>query len=281
MSFCKQVSALMLGVSVSVVMPRFRRLAAREIAEKSPGEIVTSVDIEAERRLADGLAALCPSARIIGEEAVAQDPGLLDRVGEGLVWLIDPLDGTGNYAAGRAPFGMMVALIEDGVPQEGWIYDPVNGRMCYAGRGQGAFCDSERVHARPTGAVRPVAALGTHFLSPPRRDRVHAWAERRLAVTGVPRCAAESYPRLVFGQNDMALFQRILPWDHAAGVLFLEEAGGVASHWDRTPYRVGGPGEGIFLAANRKLWETGSRVLLGLEAGLASPKATAPEIRAA
>src|SRR6218665_3060907 len=130
MSYRKQVSALMLGVSVSVVMPRFRGLAAQDIAEKSPGEIVTSVDLEAERRLTDGLAALCPSARIVGEEAVAQDPGLLDRVGEGLVWLIDPLDGTGNYAAGRTPFGMMIALVEDGVPQAGWIYDPVNGRMC-------------------------------------------------------------------------------------------------------------------------------------------------------
>src|SRR5690606_21983966 len=74
----KQVSALMRAVGASVVAPRFRALAAHEIAEKRPGEIVTSVDREAERRLADALAVLCPDARIVGEEAADGDPGLLD-----------------------------------------------------------------------------------------------------------------------------------------------------------------------------------------------------------
>lgn len=268
MSLRDQVSELMRGVAAEVVTPRFRMLAAHEIAEKSPGEIVTTVDREAERRLYDGLAALGPGVRIIGEEAAEQDPGLLDCVGSGAVWLIDPLDGTANFAAGREPFGIMIALVEDGVPIEGWLLDPLSGRLCHAERGKGATCNGAAVRSSATGRDIPVAALGTHFLSEERRARVHRHAENHLDIVPVPRCAAESYPRLAFASDDIALFQRILPWDHAAGALFLTEAGGVVTHWDRTPYRVGGSGVGVLCAANEQLWRTAADVLLGVEAGL-------------
>lgn len=268
MSLKNSVAALMRRVAAEVVMPRFRALAAHEIAEKSPGEVVTSADCEAEMRLFDGLAALGLGARIVGEEAVAIEPHLLDHVGQGLVWLIDPLDGTGNFAAGREPFGMMVALVDDGVPLQGWILDPNNGRLCHAERGKGASIDDTPARARATSQTPPVAALGTHFLEPRRRARVHARAERLLNVVPVPRCAAESYPRLVTGQDDIMLFQRILPWDHAAGALFVEEAGGKVSHWDRSPYRVGGPGIGVLGAASEALWQRAADVLLTPVAGL-------------
>lgn len=264
----RQVSALLRSVAEAVVTPRFRQLAAHEISEKSPGEIVTTVDREAEARLHDGLAALGLGARIIGEEAAAQDPALLDGVGDGLVWLVDPLDGTANFAAGREPFGMMVALVDDGVPQAAWIYDPMGERMYHAERGHGATCNGDRVQARATGRQAPVAALGTHFLSAERRERVHAAAKSHMAVHAVPRCAAASYPRLATGHDDVALFQRILPWDHAAGVLFLTEAGGVVTHWDRQPYRVGGSGAGVLCAANEQLWQAAAKVLLAPGAGL-------------
>lgn len=264
----EEVSALMRAVAAEVMMPRFRRLAEAEIAIKSAGEVVTIVDREAELRLHDGLAALGLGARILGEEAAEQDPSLLDNVGEGLVWLIDPLDGTANFAGGRAPFGMMIALVDNGSPVAGWMLDPLSGRMCHAARGMGATCDGAVVRARSTGSARPRAALGTHFLTQDRRARVHARADRRLDVVPVPRCAAESYPRLVFGQDDVALFQRILPWDHAAGALFLTEAGGHITHWDGASYRVGGRGIGVLAAASKPLWERAAEVLLGRAAGL-------------
>lgn len=263
----EQVSLLLREVAANVVMPRFRLLAPEEIDEKSPGEIVTIVDRESEARLHDGLAALGLGARIVGEEAAARNPGLLANIGEGLVWLIDPLDGTANFAEGRAPFGMMVALVEDGEPLGAWIYDPLAGRLCHAERGKGATCDSAPVRARTASRTPPRAALGTHFMSKERRARVHA-AAAPLQVRPVPRCAAESYPRLVLGQDDIALFQRILPWDHAAGALFLTEAGGKATHWDGRPYRVGGIGHGMLAAATPDLWQAAADLLLGAEAGL-------------
>ncbi|WP_306171653.1 inositol monophosphatase family protein [Sphingopyxis sp. KK2] len=264
----EQVEALMRSVAAEVMMPRFRRLAPGDIDEKSKGEVVTIVDRECERRLHDGLAKLGLGARIIGEEAAELDPDLLAEAGLGLVWLIDPLDGTANFAAGRAPFGMMVALVEDGEPLASWMLDPLAGRMCYAERGQGATVDGRPARARSTRRKQPRAALGTHFLSAIRRDRVHGAARRAFDVQPVPRCAAESYPRLVLGQDDIALFQRILPWDHAAGALFLTETGGKATHWDGRPYRVGGTGQGMLAATTPDLWQTAADILLGAEAGL-------------
>ena len=268
MSYREPVAALMRSVAAAVVTPRFRQLAAHEIAEKSPGEIVTPVDREAERRLYEGLSALCPGVRIVGEEAVEQDHALLDGIGKGPVWLIDPLDGTANFAAGREPFGMMVALVEDGEPVEGWLLDPLGDRLCHAERARGATCNGERIRARAPQRSVPIAALGTHFLAPDRRERVHSHAAPHFDIRPVPRCAAASYPRLVTGDNDVALFQRILPWDHAAGVLLLSEAGGRVTHWDRSPYRVGGPGRGVLCAADERLWQAAADVLLVPASGL-------------
>lgn len=258
----------MRDVAASVVMPRFRSLAPGEVAEKSPGEIVTIADREAEKRLHDGLAALGLGARIVGEEAAEQDGTLLEGLGKGLVWLIDPLDGTANFAAGRAPFGLMIALVDGGEPLESWILDPLAGRLCHARRGRGASCDGQPVTARHSLRSPPRAALGSHFLPPERRAQLHEFAARTFEIQPVPRCAAESYVRLVLGQDDIALFQRILPWDHAAGALFLTEAGGKITHWDGAPYRVGGAGRGVLAAANAELWQAASDLVSDPAAGL-------------
>ncbi len=163
---------------------------------------------------------------------------------------------------------MMIALVEHGEPLAGWIFDPLAGRMCHAEAGKGATCDGQPAKARALTRMPPRAALGSHFLSPERRSRLHGVAATAFDVHPVPRCAAESYARLVLGQDDIALFQRILPWDHAAGALFLSEAGGKITHWDGTPYRVGGPGRGVLAAANPELWQAAADCLLGAEAGL-------------
>lgn len=257
-----QVATLMRMVARQVILPRFRALARHEVEEKSPGEIVTWADREAELHLRDGLDALGLGARIIGEEACDEQPELLDDVGTGLVWLIDPLDGTANYAAGRQPFGIMIALVNDGQPLSSWILDPVSDRLCVATRGFGAKINGRPFRSRDTGSPRPIAALATQFLSPSHRARVHGAAERRFTLEPIPRCAAESYPRLANGTNDVALFQRILPWDHAAGVLFLEEAGGMATHWDGAPYRVGSDHPGLLAGATEEMWQAGAQALL-------------------
>jgi len=94
------VSALLREVADTTVLPKFSNLDRDEVEEKSPGEIVTAVDREAEELLSTRLLSLLPGSRVVGEEATAKTPGLLDGLDQGLVWLVDPIDGTANYAAG-------------------------------------------------------------------------------------------------------------------------------------------------------------------------------------
>ena len=257
------VADLMRQVSAEVILPRYRNLAAHEVVEKAANELVTIADRESEDRLSEGLAKLLPEARIIGEEACAADAALLNGLGDGLVWIIDPIDGTGNFAAGRPPFGVMIALAEGGVAIAGWILDPLTGRLCHAARGRGARVDGERVQARESGAAVPVAGISTLFIDSDQRADLERRAEGRLDIVPIPRCAAEQYPRVAFGVNDLALFNRTLAWDHAAGVLFLNEAGGVAARLDGSRYRVDSDELGLLAAASPAMWEKSARILFG------------------
>lgn len=262
-SLYRPVAELMEQVAADVVLPRYQNLAEDEISEKAADDFVTIADKESELRLVEGLARILPDADMIGEEAAAADPAILDRAGTGLNWIIDPIDGTGNFAAGRPPFGMMVALVADGAIQAGWILDPLDGRICHAVAGGGAFLDGERITARESGSTLPVAALAVYFMTPERRADIIERARGRLTLVDIPRCAAEQYPRLVLGHNDIALFERTLPWDHAAGALFLAKSGGHIARPDGSPYIVGDGRKGLLGAASPRLWNESAKILFG------------------
>ena len=255
------VVALMREVGREVIMPRYRNLRAEEISEKAADDFVTIADRESEIRLAEGLAAILPDAGIIGEEACAADPAILDRAGEGLNWIIDPIDGTGNFAAGRPPFGVMIALADAGTTLAGWILDPLSGRLCHAILGAGSHIDGEQVRARESGGDMPIAALAVYFMTPEERADIQARSADQFALVDIPRCAAEQYPRLVLGQNDISVFARTLPWDHAAGTLFLNEAGGCCQRLDGSPYVVGDLRRGLLGASSPRLWDLAAEKL--------------------
>lgn len=258
-----QVSALMRDVAQRIVMPRFRTLDAAQIEEKAPDELVTVADRESEAALGEALLGFLPGCRVIGEEACAADESLIGTIDRGQVWIVDPIDGTHNFASGEPPFGIMVALAEDGATQAAWILDPLTGRLCHAARGRGAFINGTAVQARATGADLPVAGLSTRYLPAQSRDEVEARAQGHFTCVPIPRCAAEQYPRLILGENDVALFWRTLAWDHAAGALLVEEAGGRVARFDGTPYRPGQDTKGLLAAASPELWERSARILLG------------------
>lgn len=254
------VHALLRQATERAILPRWRQLAAHEIAAKASSgtlpDVVTIADREAEAILAEGLAHLLPEAAIVGEEASAADPAILDRLSRELCWIVDPLDGTNNFASGKPPFGILLALAERGETVAGWIYDCLSGRFCHAARGGGAFVDGERIIARETGTSPPVAANSLIYMQPERREAVRAAIAPHYTMVDIPRCAAEQYPRLVLGQNDVAIFERTLPWDHAAGALFVNEAGGRVARPDGSPYRVDEfERPGLIGAASERLWD--------------------------
>ena len=247
------------------VMPRFGTAGAALVADKAlrPGESepVTAADRECEAILSDRLAGLMPGAAIVGEEAVHQQPELLAGLGSGTCWIIDPLDGTANFAAGTGPFGLLVALAEQGVPVGGWILDPLTGRFCAALTGEGASIDGEAFRTAASGRERPLVALTRLFSDQSRRARLLSSLAENAEVVDSPRCAADQYPRIATGGHDVTLFTRTLPWDHAAGVVFLNEAGSRAARPDGTPYRCDDEREGLIAATTEAAWDRTARRL--------------------
>lgn len=263
----ERVSGVIRQAAVTAILPRFGQLARDDIVEKIPGELATVADAESEQILANGLLGILPDAVVVGEEACAADPSLVERIGEDLVWIVDPLDGTANFASGKGPFGIIVALAERGTVLAGWLYDPLGDRMCVARRGRGSWMRRgggafERLTvSAPEG--RPVASLATQFMPPQLREEVLRIAGESFELQPIPRCAAEHYPRLCLGQNHIALFQRTLPWDHAAGSLLLTEAGGHVARWSGKPYDLLDGDAGILAATSVELLERASDILLG------------------
>ena len=247
--------ALMQRASEQAILPRFRNLAHGDIEDKGGNDPVTIADKDSEALLREGLSAIDASLAFVGEEAAHEDPTILDRLDQPC-WIVDPIDGTRNFAQGKPPFGILIARAEGGVAQSGWIYDCLTGRFCTAHRGMGARIDGEPVAARSTGRTPPVAAISLIFLDAAKREGTRQHIAPHYELVDIPYCAAEQYPRLALGENDVSFFERTLAWDHAAGALWLEEAGGKVARPDGSPYRVDEwDRKGLIGAASPQLWD--------------------------
>jgi fructose-1,6-bisphosphatase/inositol monophosphatase family enzyme len=251
------VGDLLREAAEKVVLPLFRQLDESDISEKAPGEVVTVADQRAEEIIGTGLRRLLPGSVVVGEEAVADDPGLLDHLGErGDVWLVDPVDGTANFAAGRHPFAMMVALLREGALTGAWILDPSGAELATAWAGQGTRLGERPVRtavgAPSAGELRGAAM--SQFL--PRRQRESVEAGGRSVGELLPglHCAGREYLDLLTGAQQFVLFWRTLPWDHAPGALLVREAGGVARRFDGTDYHPADDASGLLVAASDEIW---------------------------
>jgi fructose-1,6-bisphosphatase/inositol monophosphatase family enzyme len=254
-----QVAELIREVAATIVLPRFRHLASDEIVQKAPGDLVTVADRESEAALTRGLTALLPGSAVVGEEAVAADPRVLDRLNDGgAVWIVDPVDGTNNFAAGKTPFAVMVALVRDGEPAASWILDPVGDHLTVAEAGSGAYRDGVRVKTRTDdpGAAALRGVVASRYLPAHLREVATANAPALGEVTNGKHCAGYEYPAVALDEQQFALFWRILPWDHVPGSLIIREAGGAVLHFDGTPYRPTDSERGMLVAANDDIWRT-------------------------
>ncbi len=251
----RAVEKLLRTVSERAILPRFRNLSSGEVFDKGGNDPVTVADREAEAMLREGLEQIVPGLAFVGEESAHADAQVLEGL-EGDCWIVDPLDGTRNFANGRPPFGILLAMAAGGEAHSGWIFDCLSGRLCVAQSGKGAFVDGDRVSAAPTGETPPVAAISLLFMDDRQRDAMKAQIMPHYRLTDIPYCAAEQYPRLALGTNDVSIFERTLAWDHAAGVLWLNEAGGKAARADGSPYRVDGDiYGGLIGAASPRLFD--------------------------
>jgi fructose-1,6-bisphosphatase/inositol monophosphatase family enzyme len=264
------VASLLREAARAEILPRFRRLAGDAVRAKSGAlDLVTDADEAAERVITAGLRARFPGALIVGEEAAARDPSLLDALAAApLAFTVDPVDGTWNFAHGVPLFGVMVAAVRAGETVAAWIHDPLGDDTAMAQRGAGAWlahADGTREALR-VGPARPlgesIAAVSWMYLPEPQRSAVAARLAR-FATTVQYRCAAHEYRLLASGAVQGALYNKLMPWDHLPGVLLLGEAGGHAARFDGSAYRAGMTSGGLLCAPDAAAWGVLREALLG------------------
>ncbi|HUC26546.1 MAG TPA: inositol monophosphatase [Streptosporangiaceae bacterium] len=250
------VTEILREAAEAAIVPRFRALADGEVREKTPGEVVTVADREAEELIAPRLRSLV-NAPVVGEEAAAGDPSLVSALRQAPVaWVVDPLDGTANFVAGRPEWAVMAAMVRGGQTVAAWIVRPTDDRVYVGELGSGAWRNGARVQRAPAPAdtTELRGAALTRFLDPAARARVLAAAPMFAELGTGLSCCGFDYPRLVDGELDFVLFRRTLPWDHAPGALLLSEAGGTARRADGTAYRPDDDRVGLLGAADDRCW---------------------------
>ncbi len=226
-----------------------------------PGDLVTEADQAAEKEVLAVLHRHFPSHAILAEES-----GSIGIETNGLLWAVDPLDGTTNYTH-QYPFcGCSVGLLIDGKPAVGAIFDPVHKALFRAAKGLGATCNREPIRVSSTATLAD-SLLVTGFAYDRRETIDNNYAEfchLTHLTQGVRRGGAASMDLayVACGRLDGYWERGLSPWDVAAGVILLEEAGGTVSAYDQSPFDIR---SGRILATNGQIHHDLSAALIGVK----------------
>jgi fructose-1,6-bisphosphatase/inositol monophosphatase family enzyme len=253
------VTAAIDRATQELILPRFQKLSSSQIELKwtpeNPADVVTVVDRTVERYLTDVLRSLAPGHVVIGEEAAHDDPELLRLLhADDPVWLIDPIDGTRNFAAGDDRFGLMVALVLSGQTRAAWIVLPVRGDSYVAQYGSGVYRNGERLKVAPSPrAQEPRGSVMSRYMPADTAAALTRSLRGRFASVPPSGCAAVEYTDLLEGRRDFVVYYRLHPWDHGGAALMLHEAGGALVHLDGKAYTVRSGNQVTIAAAHPRI----------------------------
>ncbi|MFN3208374.1 MAG: inositol monophosphatase family protein [Roseovarius sp.] len=244
------------------IMPRFRNLTTAQIASKSgPEDLVTEADHAAEAMITRGLQQMFPHALIVGEEAASADPSLRGKLAEAeLAFILDPVDGTWNFVNGLAMFGVIVSVTRFGRPVYGLLYDPVMDDFIAAEADGPAEMTRATGRARPVstsqgGAVDSLYGYMHYYLMDRAAQEQLAPLMPRFGRIGSLRCSCHEYRMLAQGHADFLLSSTLNPWDHAAGVLIVQRAGGVVRMLDGRDYSAAIDTGFLLAAPTEECWQ--------------------------
>lgn len=225
------------------IMPRFRQLAAHEVDQKAgPHDLVTDADRNAELYLTQALSALLPGSVVVGEEAVHADPASYEALqGDAPVWIVDPVDGTRQFVNGDPGFCTLVALARGGVLYASWTYAPALDRCAVAIRGRGATVDGVPLRAGSPAPERDLDIATSHpdYTTPEQKRALLGLRTRGVAPRPCGSAGLE-YLAVAEGRLDATAFSWEAAWDHAAGLLLVQEAGGAHLTLAGEPFRITG-----------------------------------------
>lgn len=221
---------LMKHAADTVIRPRFRELAESEIQEKAPGDLVTVADQDSERVILDVLAREYPDALLVGEEATASDPTILERLKTAEhAWTVDPIDGTRNFVNGDANYAVMVGELHNGKAVRGWIWHPEHEVAHIAEAGSGVYRNDVKVTRPAPGPPAQLRGATSSILA----QTVQSDIPHAAPSSG---CAGTDYAWIVDDIIDWTGFRHDWPWDHVPGLLMIDEIGGKSGRPTGAPY---------------------------------------------
>ena len=229
----RQAALLETSLAAARVAAEFIRAAARELdridwREKQTADFVSDIDTGAETRIREVLAARIPDAAIIGEELAPGGPAQSETV-----FIVDPLDGTTNFLHGYPSYAVSIGALTDGVLAAGVVLDIPHDETFTAVRGGGAFRDGAPIRVSHI-ALPGRSLVGTGFPFKNLEfldDYVRQFARITRAAAGIrrPGSAALDLASVACGRFDAFWELRLAPWDVAAGMLLVREAGGLVT----------------------------------------------------
>lgn len=252
------------------ILPRFARLDPADVKTKShASDFVTVADEAAERLIEKRVHERFGDVGFVGEEIFERDPSVVDRLETAdRTIVVDPIDGTFNYANGIPAFAVILAVVERGETVAGILYDPIRDDWIGARQGEGAFLAGEERPARQVrvAAARPLEEMhgmvGFAYADPAIKPRLVTGVARFWGICNY-RCGGQEMRLLAQGGTHFALYSKLTPWDHAAGELIHREAGGHVALVDGSAYRASNMGKGLLLAPDAETWQQIRDALLG------------------
>jgi myo-inositol-1(or 4)-monophosphatase len=227
------------------------RLGHVRIEYKGPVDLVTEADRASETLVADRLSMAFPNHRLIGEEGIAAANSGSSTAP--FAWIVDPLDGTTNFAHGYPHFAVSIALAEDNEVVLGVVYDPMRDELFAAERGRGATLNGRPIQVSTTDSlIRSLLATGFSYDLTERAGQMGVWAALHEQTQGIRRdgAAALNLCYIAAGRLDGFWERPLQPWDMAAGSLIVQEAGGAITAYDGTEFITFGDG---IIASNTTL----------------------------
>jgi 3'-phosphoadenosine 5'-phosphosulfate (PAPS) 3'-phosphatase len=264
------------------------------LAYKADQSAITAHDLASERALIAGLKAITPGAEVVGEEGIEADPALFSQIAQAQdVWIVDPIDGTGAFTRGDPTYGIVAALVHRGRTVQSYLYIPGVTRrggevigvrhelMVVARENEGCFLNGERVSLAKRALSIERARIS--FAARNQDQALEAVLAQNVPGYLKRHNSAFDYASLLRGDRDAVFYSegrnsadagKCPPWDHAAGVLAVTEAGGYAAlpySWFGLPYSPLQRYDRLLVAASPLLWSSVYEHVLARAPALCAP----------